>query len=49
MGSAACSWLFESIDSPGRLQTIEFPMLLTIRESTAAAPFRTRAIASSAS
>jgi LacI family transcriptional regulator len=49
MGSAACRWLFEAIDSPGRLQMIEFPMLLTIRESTAAAPFRTRAIASSAS
>jgi LacI family transcriptional regulator len=49
MGSAACRRLFEAIESPGRLQTIEFPMLLTVRESTAAAPFRTRAIASSAS
>jgi DNA-binding LacI/PurR family transcriptional regulator len=49
MGSAACRRLFEAIDSPGRLQTIEFPMLLTVRESTAAAPVRVRAIASSAS
>ena len=27
MGSAACRRLFEAIESPGRLQTIEFPML----------------------
>src|SRR5947207_1461736 len=49
LGSAACRRLFEAIDSPGRLQTIEFPMLLTVRESTAAAPDRVRAIAGSAS
>jgi DNA-binding LacI/PurR family transcriptional regulator len=36
MGSAACRRLFEAIDSPGRLQTIQFPMSLTARESTAA-------------
>jgi len=49
MGSAACRRLFQAIDSPGRLQTIEFPMHLTVRESTAAPPLSVRAIASGAS
>lgn len=49
MGRAACRRLFEAIDSPGQLQTIEFPMLLTVRESTAAAAGRIRAIVGSAS
>jgi len=34
MGTAACRRLFESIDSPGPVQTIEFPMTLIVREST---------------
>jgi DNA-binding LacI/PurR family transcriptional regulator len=49
MGSAACRRLFEAIDSPGRLQTIEFPMSLTARESTAAPRVRIRQVAGSAS
>ena len=36
MGSAACRRLFEVIESPGQLQTMEFPMRLIVRESTAA-------------
>jgi len=49
MGSAACRRLFEAIDSPGRLQTIEFPMSLTARESTAAPRGLVWPVASSAS
>ena len=49
MGSAACRRLFEAIDSPGRLQTIEFPMSLTARESTAAPGGLVWPVASSAS
>ena len=37
MGAAACRRLFEVIDTPGQVQTIEFPMRLVVRESTAAA------------
>jgi DNA-binding LacI/PurR family transcriptional regulator len=49
MGSAACRRLFEVIESPGQLQTIEFPMHLIVRESTAAprAGARLRRISSS--
>ena len=36
MGSAACRRLFEVIESPGQLQTIEFAMRLLVRESTGA-------------
>jgi DNA-binding LacI/PurR family transcriptional regulator len=36
MGAAACRRLFEVIETPGQVQTIEFPMRLVIRESTAA-------------
>lgn len=35
MGAAACRRLFEVIDTPGQVQTIEFPMHLVVRESTA--------------
>jgi LacI family transcriptional regulator len=49
MGSAACRRLFEAIDSPRRLQTIQFPMSLTARESTAAPRVRVWPVASSAS
>jgi len=37
MGRIACCRLFEAIDSPGRLETTEFPMALLERESTGAA------------
>jgi LacI family transcriptional regulator len=37
MGAAACRRLFEAIDAPGQVQTIEFPMRLIVRESTGAA------------
>jgi LacI family transcriptional regulator len=37
MGAASCRRLFEAIDAPGQVQTIEFPMRLIVRESTAAA------------
>ncbi len=36
MGRAACRRLFEVIESPGQLQTIEFPMRLIVRESSGA-------------
>jgi DNA-binding LacI/PurR family transcriptional regulator len=36
MGAAACRRLFEVIDAPGQVQTIEFPMRLVVRESTGA-------------
>jgi len=36
MGAAACRRLFEVIETPGQVQTIEFPMRLVVRESTAA-------------
>jgi DNA-binding LacI/PurR family transcriptional regulator len=48
MGSAACRRLFEAIESPGRLQTIEFPLRLTVRESTAPPRARVRVAAGSA-
>jgi LacI family transcriptional regulator len=38
MGRVACQRLLESIDAPGRLETIEFPMELIVRESTAPPP-----------
>jgi LacI family transcriptional regulator len=40
MGAAACRRLFEVIDAPGQVQTIEFPMRLVVRESTGAARAR---------
>ena len=36
MGAAACRRLFEVIETPGQVQTIEFPMRLIVRETTAA-------------
>jgi DNA-binding LacI/PurR family transcriptional regulator len=42
MGRVACRRLFEAIESPGRLDKIEFPMMLTVRES--AAPPRAQAV-----
>ena len=36
MGAAACRRLFEVIETPGQVQTIEFPMRLMVRETTAA-------------
>ena len=44
MGAAACRRLFEAIEAPGQVQTIEFPMRLIVRESTG----RARAAARSA-
>jgi DNA-binding LacI/PurR family transcriptional regulator len=38
MGRVACSRLFEAIEDPGRVESIEFPMALIERESTGAAP-----------
>jgi DNA-binding LacI/PurR family transcriptional regulator len=38
MGRVAVQRLIESIDAPGRVETVEFPMELVIRESTARAP-----------
>lgn len=38
MGRVACQRLLESIGAPGRIETIEFPMELLVRESTAPAP-----------
>ncbi len=38
MGRVACQRLLESIGAPGRIETIEFPMELIIRESTAPPP-----------
>ena len=35
MGRVACRRLFEALDDPGRLEKIEFPMELVLRESTA--------------
>jgi LacI family transcriptional regulator, galactose operon repressor len=49
MGRAACRRLFEAIESPSRLQTIQFPMSLTARESTAAPGGLVWPVASSAS
>ncbi len=40
MGSAACRRLFEVVDTPGQVQTIEFRMKLLIRDSTGPAPER---------
>jgi LacI family transcriptional regulator len=37
MGRVACRRLFEALEDPGRLEKIEFPMELIVRESTAAA------------
>ena len=37
MGRVACRRLFEAIDAPGRLERIDFPMELIVRESTAPA------------
>jgi LacI family transcriptional regulator len=37
MGTAGCRRLFEAIDAPGQVQTMEFPMRLIVRESTGAA------------
>jgi LacI family transcriptional regulator len=34
MGQAACQRLFEAIANPGRLEKIEFPMRMIVREST---------------
>ena len=45
MGAAACRRLFEVIDTPGQVQTIEFPMRLVVRESTAAARTAVRSAA----
>jgi LacI family transcriptional regulator, galactose operon repressor len=45
MGAAACRRLFEVIESPGQVQTIEFPMRLVVRESTAPARTSARSIA----
>ena len=38
MGRVACRRLFEAIEEPGRVETIEFPMTLIERESTGPAP-----------
>jgi LacI family transcriptional regulator len=38
MGRIACRRLFEALDAPGRIEKIEFPMELIVRESTAPAP-----------
>ncbi len=38
MGRVACRRLFEVIADPGRIETIEFSMDLTVRESTGPAP-----------
>jgi len=45
MGAAACRRLFEVIETPGQVQTIEFPMRLVIRESTAAVRTAGRSVA----
>ena len=44
MGAAACRRLFEVIDTPGQVQTIEFPMRLIVRESTAPARIAARSV-----
>jgi DNA-binding LacI/PurR family transcriptional regulator len=44
MGAAACRRLFEVIDTPGQVQTIEFPMRLIVRESTAPARTVSRSV-----
>jgi DNA-binding LacI/PurR family transcriptional regulator len=38
MGRVACTRLFEAIETPGRIESTEFPMLLIERESTGPAP-----------
>lgn len=38
MGRVACRKLFEVLENPGRVEASEFPMTLTVRESTAAVP-----------
>jgi DNA-binding LacI/PurR family transcriptional regulator len=38
MGRVACRRVFEALESPGRIETTEFPMTLVERESTGAAP-----------
>ena len=45
MGAAACRRLFEVIETPGQVQTIEFPMRLIVRESTARARTAARTLA----
>jgi DNA-binding LacI/PurR family transcriptional regulator len=45
MGAAACRRLFEVIETPGQVQTIEFPMRLLVRESTAQARTEARTLA----
>src|ERR1044071_3138221 len=45
MGAAACRRLFEVIETPGQVQTIEFPMQLLVRESTAPARAGGRTVA----
>ena len=45
MGAAACRRLFEVIETPGQVQTIEFPMRLLVRESTARARTEARTLA----
>jgi len=44
MGAAACRRLFEVIETPGQVQTIEFPMRLIVRESTAPARIAARSV-----
>jgi len=38
IGRVACQRLIECINAPGRIETIEFPMSLTVRESTTLPP-----------
>ena len=45
MGAAACRRLFEVIETPGQVQTIEFPMRLVVRESTAVVRAAGRSVA----
>jgi LacI family transcriptional regulator len=47
MGAAACRRLFEVIETPGQVQTIEFPMRVIVRESTGPAGAAARSTAAS--
>ena len=38
MGRVACKRLIETVAAPGRIERIEFPMQLVVRESTAPPP-----------